>query len=284
MKIPAEFSLCLSGYPKKFVALFCANSFRRKIISIANFGIIFLCLLFSGWYSNNPGVIISKLPGVRDIREVSELKYRVYFLGVIPAGEAVFYPARGDGLAGKESYHLRATANTASFFSGLFSARAFLDSFVDIHRLVPFLYRFKLNVSGRKEVDEEIVYNQEDGSMYVSGARRLILPNTQDPLSAMFNIMRMDFEKSKELQMNINTHKKNYIFEGIALNKDLSVNSGIYKTYIVKGKVFRQDKNPYHQSSVTFVLLRGKVNVPCLIEVFSGGVLIKARLVGIKGE
>lgn len=246
--------------------------------------IIFLCLLFSGWYSNNPGVIISKLPGIRDIKETSELKYRIYFLGLIPAGEAIFYPARREGLAGRESYHLRAAADTAGFFSGLFSARALLDSFVDIHRLTPFLYRIKLNVSRRKEIDEEIVYSQEDGSMRVSGVRRLISPNTQDPLSAMFNIMRMDFEKSKELQMNINAHKKNYIFEGTALHKDLSVNSGIYKTYIVKGKVFRQDKNPYHQSSVTFVLLRGKINVPCLIEVFSGGVLIKARLVGIKGQ
>lgn len=246
--------------------------------------IIFLILLFSGWYSNNPGIIISNLPGVRDMREVSELKYRIYFLGVIPAGEAVFYPASGDGLAGKESYHLRATADTARFFSGLFSAQASLDSFVDIHRLTPSLYRLKLTVSGRKEIDEEIMYNQEEGSMYVSGVRRLILPNTQDPLSAMFNIMRMDFEKNKELHMNINAHKKNYIFEGTALHKDLLVNGGIYKAYIVKGKVFRQDKNPYHQSSVTFALLRGKVNVPCLIEVFSGGVLIKARLVGIKGK
>lgn len=255
-----------------------------KRFFFSSFLIIVLFLVFLGWYSNNPGIIISKLPDAQNIGEVNELRYIVYFLGVIPVGEAVFYSAHSGELTSRESYHLSATANSARFFSGLFSAEASLDSFVDTHLLIPFLYRFKLNVSGGKEINEEIMYNQEDGSMYVSGARRLILPNTQDPLSAMFNIMRMDFEKSKELQMNINAHKKNYIFEGIALNKDLLVKGKLYKTYIIKGKIFRQDRNPYHQSSATFVLLKEKVNIPCLIEVFSGGVLIKARLVGIKGK
>ena len=54
MKIQSGFSLCLlvqlscAGYPKKFAALFRANSFRRKITSIANFGIIKdkLCALY----------------------------------------------------------------------------------------------------------------------------------------------------------------------------------------------------------------------------------------------
>src|SRR3989338_11611635 len=47
MKIPSGFSLCLSGYPKKFAALFRANSFRRKITFIANFGITSLLISLS---------------------------------------------------------------------------------------------------------------------------------------------------------------------------------------------------------------------------------------------
>jgi hypothetical protein len=157
-----------------------------------------------------------------------------------------------------------------------------LDSFVDVHQLNPLLYRLKLTVSGRKDINEEIIYNQKDGFMSVSGVKRMILPNTQDPLSSMFNIMHMDFEKIKEFQMNINAHKKNYILKGMVQNKDLSINNKLHKTYILKGEVFRQDKNPYHQSSFTIVLLKQNSNIPLLIKVFSGGVLIQAKLVDIR--
>jgi len=255
-----------------------------KKILFGSFLIIFLFSVFFSGYNNNPGIIISRLLNTRDIQEVTELRYIVYFLGIIPVGEAVFNPARIDEFMGKETYHLRATAETLRFFSKFFSAKTSLDSFVDVHQLNPLLYRLKLTVSGRKDINEEIIYNQKDGFMSVSGVKRLILPNTQDPLSSMFNIMHMDFEKIKEFQMNINAHKKNYILKGIAQNRDLSINNKLHKTYILKGKVFRPDNNPYHQSSLTFVLLKGKVNIPCLIEVFSGGVLIKARLVSIKGR
>ena len=255
-----------------------------KKILFSSFLIIFLFLVFFSGYNNSPGVIISRLPNARDIQEVNELRYIVYFLGIIPIGEAVFNPARIEEVMGKDAYYLKATAKTSRFFSKFFTAETFLDSFVDIRQLNPLLYRMKLTILGREDINEEIIYNQKDGFMSVSGVKRLILPNTQDPLSAMSNIMHMDFEKIKEFKMNINAHKKNYILEGVVQNKDLPINNKIHKICILKGKVFRQDKNPYHQSRVTFMLLKEKVNIPCLIEVFSGGVLIKARLVSIRGE
>lgn len=239
-------------------------------------------MAFFSSYNNNPRIIISRLINTRDIQELTELRYLVYFLGIIPAGEAVFHPARINEFTANNAYHLRASAGTLRFFSKFFAAGASLDSFVDIDQLNPLLYKLKLTVSGRKDTNEEIIYNQKDGFMSVSGVKRLILANTQDPLSAMFNIMHMDFEKKKEFQMNINAHKKNYILEGMAQNKDLSINNKLYKTYILKGEVFRQDKNPYHRSRVTIVLLKQNCNIPLLIKVFSGGVLIQAKLVEIR--
>ena len=253
-----------------------------KKILFGSFLIIFLFLVFFSGYNNNPRIIISRLINTRDIQELTELRYIVYFLGIIPVGEAVFHPARINEFMGKDAYHLRATAETSRFFSRFFSAGTSLDSFVDVHQLNPLLYRLKLTVSGRKDINEEIIYNQKDGFMSVSGVKRLILPNTQDPLSSMFNIMRMDFEKIKEFQMNINAHKKNYILKGMVQNKDLSINNKLHKTYILKGKVFRQDNNPYHQSSFTIVLLKQNCNIPLLIKVFSGGVLIQVKLVDIR--
>jgi len=255
-----------------------------KKFLFGSFLIIFLFLVFSSGYNNNPRIIISRLHNIRDIQEITELRYTVYFLGIIPVGKAVFNPARIEEFMGKQTHHLSATAETSEFFPKSFAAKASLDSFVEDRQFNPLLYRLKLTVSGRKDINEEITYNQKDGFMSVAGVKRFILPNTQDPLSAMFNIMRMDFEKITEFQINVNAHKKNYILKGIVQNKDLSVNSRLQKIYILKGKVFRQDKNPYHQSSVTVILLKEKFNIPCLIEVFSGGLLIKTRLVSIKGE
>ncbi len=252
-----------------------------KKVFCSLFIIVFLFLVFFSVYNNNPGIIISRIK-VRDIRELTELRYIVYFLGVIPVGEAVFYPARINEITGNNAYHLRAAAETSRCFSQFFAARTSLDSFVDADQLNPLVYRMQLTVSGRKDINEEIIYNQQDGFMLVSGVKRQILPNTQDPLSLMFNIMLMDFEKTSEFRMNINTHKKNYIFKGMVQDKDRLIKNKIYQTYILKGEVFRDNKSPYHRSSFKMVLLKQNCNIPLLIKVFSGGVLIQARLTGIK--
>jgi len=255
-----------------------------KKILFVSFLIIFLILVLSSGYHNNPKIIISRLFKTSNIREPAELRYIVYFLGIIPIGDAVFYPARIEDFAGGKVYHLRATAKTSRFLPRFFSAEVSLDSFVDIHRLNPLLYRQKLTAAGRKDINEEIIYNHKECFMSMAGVKRQISPNTQDPLTSMFNIMHMDLEKIKEFQMDINAHKKNYILKTNIQEKRLTINNKVYKTYFLKGMVFRQDNNPYHRSSFTFVLLKQNSNIPLLIKAFSGGISIKARLAGIRKD
>lgn len=251
----------------------------KRILFII-FLVILVLILLAG-YNSNPKVIISRLIKSESV-QVGALKYRIYFLGIIPVGEAIFSVGRLEEFKGQKVYHLNATARTLKYFPKFFNGDAALDSYVDIQKFNPILFKQKLMIAGKEYINKEIIYNQKEGFMSIAGIKRNILPNTQDPLSVMFNLMHLDLAEAGEFKININAYKKNYTFKGIAKPKDVLINSKAYKIFFLKGWISRQDKNPYHQSSITAVLLNQKENIPILIKVFSGGVLIQARLVDIR--
>lgn len=251
----------------------------KKILLI--FLIIILFLVFIAWKNSNPENIISELLKKGDIKS-GELRYKIYLLGVLPIGDAFLGDEKIEEYKGQKVYHLSATAQSLKIFSKFFSGSAILDSYVDMQQFNPMSFRQRLQVSGKKDIDREIIYDQKLGIMSISEVKRQIFPNTQDPLSAAFNIRRMDFDKIKEFEMNINTNQKNYILKGTTTQQDISINKKIYKIVLAKAEIKRRDKNPYHQSTITMVLLKEKGNIPILIKVFAGGVLINAKLVDIK--
>jgi len=118
--------------------------------------------------------------------------------------------------------------------------------------------------------------------MSIDDTKREIPPNTQDPLSAIFNLRRMNLDKPKEFQMNINTSQKNYLLRGKVSLRDLVINEKTYKTILVKSEISRRDNNPYHRSTVSMVLAGGKENIPIIIKVFASGILVNAKLIEIK--
>lgn len=250
----------------------------KKLLII--FLIIILTLVFAN-YNNNPQVIVSRLFDKKDIQP-NELKYKFYLLGVLPVGEAIFIPEKIEEYKGQKVYHLRATGETLKLYSALFKGSVIFDSYIDMLQLNPIVFKQKILVTNKPTINKEILYEQEKGIMHIGDEIRNILPNTQDPLSAIFNIGRMDFGKIKKIEMNFNTNQKNYILEGTALPKNISIGRKIYKTYILQAEISRRDKNPYHKSKITIALLKQDTNIPILIKVFSSGFLINARLIEIK--
>lgn len=245
------------------------------------FIVIILVLVFVAYNNSNPKSIISGLAKKGDIQS-GELRYRIYLLGIFPVGEAIFGIEKIEEYQGQRVYHLNATAQSLKIFSKFFSGYAILDSYVDIKQLIPMIFRQKIVISGKQSIDREVIYDQKNGIMSIAGVKRQILPNTQDPLSAIFNIGHLDFGKVKEIEMNINTNQKNYVLKGTTEQKDISVHKKTYKIILAKAEIKRRDKNPYHKSSITMVLLKEKGNIPILIKVFASGVLINARLIDIK--
>ncbi|MCM8795351.1 MAG: DUF3108 domain-containing protein [Candidatus Omnitrophica bacterium] len=251
----------------------------KKFIVII-LGIILFSIIISA-YNNNPKVIISRLTKREGLIKGGDLKYRIYLLGVIPLGEAVFSRERIEPYDKKNVYHLSASAQSLKLFSNFFNASAVFDSYVDMDNLNPILFKQRIKITGKKDMERIAFYDQKNKVMTIDGVKRQILPNTQDPLSAMLNLRRLDFDKLKDIEMNINTNQKNYILKGMAKEEELSININkkIYKIVKAEATIQRRDKNPYHKTSITMILLREKENIPLLIRVFASGVLIYGRLI-----
>lgn len=243
--------------------------------------LLILFSLFVLWNNNNPKTIISRLIKKSNL-QIGELNYRIYFLGLIPIGEAGFSIGKIEEYKGSNVYHLTAQAKSFKILSKICSVYAVIDSYVDIYSLNPILFKQKLSISGKDDAYKEVIYDQKEGVISIAGVRRQIFPNTQDPLSAILNIRKMDFDKIQEFEMNINTNQKNYILRGTARADNIKISNKIYKTFILKANISRRDKNPYHKSSIKMVLLKDKENIPILIKVFASGILINAKLTDIK--
>lgn len=251
----------------------------KKIFLI--FIIAFFCCIFFGYRNNDPRIIISNLVKKGGDLKAGEFKYRIYLLGIFPVGEAVFSTAKVEEYRGKRVYHLNATAQSLKLFSKIFSGFAVLDSYVNMEQLNPVLFRQKLSISGKQDSDKEIIYDQKNEIMSIGGLRRQIFPNTQDSLSAAFNLIRLDLSKVKEIEMNINTNQKNYILKASISGQDVWADKTRYRIFLAKADIYRRDHNPYHKSKVTMLLVKEKENIPVLIKIFSGGLLISAKLVDI---
>jgi hypothetical protein len=118
--------------------------------------------------------------------------------------------------------------------------------------------------------------------MSIAGLQRSILPKTQDPLSVMLNIKRLDFKQVRDFAFNLNTNQKDYLLKGKAQENPLLIKGKLYKTVMVVMNIARRDKNPYHKSSITVILLPDVQNIPLLIKVFASGILLNVKLIDVR--
>ncbi|MCX5696494.1 MAG: DUF3108 domain-containing protein [Candidatus Omnitrophica bacterium] len=214
--------------------------------------------------------------------EIKELHYRLNMLGFIPVGEAVIYKEIPEEYDGRKMYHLNASAFTYNVFSGFFSGKAEVDSFVDTTSLNPVVFRQKLFVKNKYDITKEVFYDQSLGVMTIAGVKRIIPPGTKDPLSVLLYLRRMDPQGLKEFDININTNQKTYSLKGGGEINSKSINEKPYQLIKLKADIRRRDKNPYHRSSLSMLLVRVSENIPVKIDVFSGGFFLEAVLMDIR--
>ncbi|MDP3732508.1 MAG: DUF3108 domain-containing protein [Candidatus Omnitrophota bacterium] len=252
----------------------------KKILLIISAAIILPSIsLF--YYNNSPKIIVSSLAGKINV-QAKELIYRVNLFGILPLADVVIKVDERQDNNGQEVYHLSATANSLRWYRKMYNANAILDSYVDIVTHDPILFRQKAVIANGKAINKEVYYDQENGIMTLNNIRRRIPPHTQDPLSLLVNTMRMDFDKVKELEMNINTNQKNYVVKGIKHSRDISIDKKVYKLVFLDTDIKRREKSPYHQSKINITFCRGKENIPILIKIFASGAFLNARLIDIR--
>jgi hypothetical protein len=240
--------------------------------------VLAIFLIFLVQYNNDPKNIISGILNQGGFKQ-GELVYRINLFGFIPVGEAVFKAAKEEELNGRKVYHLVASAKSLKIVSPFLTGSVDLDSCVDRVSGNPLIFREKISIKGRSDLAREVSYDQLQSVMTLKGVRRQVLPNTQDHLSAIFNLRRMDFDKVKDYDLNINTNQKNYSLKGSAQNGQITLKGKLYKTVLLKASISRRDKDPYHKSIMSMFLLKDEGNLPILMKVFASGVVINVRLI-----
>ena len=248
---------------------------KKVIIALL---IILAAALSISAYQSNPKTIIDKIGIARLDTYSKQLVYKVYFLGIFPLGKAVIEDNGWARLEGEDLYLLSAQANAGGLISRLYPFSASLESYLEARTFLPVIFRQKLRTKD-KEIAKEARYDQANNIMEIAGQKRNILPETRDPLSALYKLRRMDLDKTANFDLNINTNQKNYAFTGSIVSDNIQTKNGRANIYRLKGRIFRRDKNPYHQSQVEFVLLGNQHKTPLFIKVFASGALITARLI-----
>lgn len=251
----------------------------KKILFFLLLLILPLSLIFHN--NTDPRVIVSGLARKGGIRP-GNLKYRINLFAIIPVGEATFYLEKEEEYKGQKVYHLSASALTMKWLSRFFEGYASFDSYVETRSLTPLLFKQKIKALGKENPDKEIFYNQKEHTMILGGVERSILPDTHDPLSAIFNLRRLNFDNLEAIELNINTNQKNYVLSGAVKRRDLSIKKEIYKTVLLKADIRRRDKESYHKSNISMLLVKSGENIPVLIKVFASGILINAKLISIR--
>ncbi len=248
---------------------------KKLFLIMAVTAALFVLISYS---RNSPEEIFSRVKAAGLMPGAKRLCYNVYLFGVLPVGSAELTEAGLDKHNEKQLYRLNASARSSVILSKIYPLSASIDSFLEPKTLLPAMYIQNIKTKD-KELAKEAIYDQTAHIMQIKGERRSILAETYEPLSALSKLRRLDLEKTNSFDLNINTNQKNYAFTGEIKRGEINANGKRTEIYILKGKIFRRDKNPYHQSKVDFIFLADEDKTPIFIKVFASGGLITARLV-----
>ena len=251
----------------------------KKVVLVVFFIlVIFICVMA---LQNDPGSIIAKLPAEPFKEGATTLYYRVYLFGVLPVGDAVIEDSGIKKIDKKNLYCLKARAKSSSLISKIYPFEVSLESFLDQATMLPVSFLQKIKTK-QKELAKEVSYDQKNNIMQILEVKRSILPETYEPLSAIWKLRTIDFSLQKEVELNINTNQKNYTLAVAATQAHLRLKGLTTPIVRLKSKIFRRDKNPYHQSKVDIIFMDNPNKTPIYIKVFASGMLITVRLTDIR--
>lgn len=242
---------------------------------------IVLIAIVASASQNDPKAILSKIDSNKLSISSKELEYKVYLLGVVPVGKAVLKDSGVEKIENKNLYHLSAMAEGTGVISKVYPFSLKLDAYLEPVTLLPVTFKQAL-ITKEKTVNKEASYDQKNNIMQVMNEGRSILPHTYEPLSAVHHLRKLDINKLSSFDLNINTNQKNYALEGNVQKNSIQFKSGSLRILRLSAKIFRRDKNPYHQSKIDMILLDNLEKTPLYIKVFASGMLITVRLTDIR--
>jgi len=259
----------------------------KKVIKIV-FVVILIAvvvLLISDTIQTNPQFISKKLIKM-DVLESKEINFLVKYLKIIPLGEASLKNLGIEKYKRRDVYHLVGEANTLAFLSSIFKAKARVDSFVDVKKQHSLAFLEHSEVSNKPDEDKTIIFDQKRNIMRIRDEERKILPNSQDPLSAIFYIQQQSFHVGKMIILYMNTNQKNYDLNSKVVSKhEISLGEKKFNIWLLKADIKRHDKSPRHSSNLKIWFLENpekNKKVPILIRAMTNVGPITAYLLSAK--
>ena len=243
--------------------------------------ILFVLIQFN---KNKPIHILRKLDLQNKLLlEPKIMILRVDYLGLLPVGEAKLENKGEQILEGRKIYNLSGQASVLEIFSKFFNARAQINSYIDKEKMHTLKFTQTLIIPDKPKEEKEILYNQNNNIMELRGIKRQILPDTQDPLSALFYIQHQPLKVNREFDININTNQKNYrLYVKVIKKEEYNLAGRQTGIWVLQGDIARRDKNPFHKSQMTLWLLDNPYKTPILAKIMTNGGLITARLINIE--
>lgn len=271
--------------------------FRKIIVSISGLVIILFVILFiKESVASTPERILNNLiekgnsklqeklePPDTTFREGEELIFATKYMWVIPTGNANIEVKGPLTYQGRKIYHLFGKAETSPFFSRFFKASASIESYMDAEKLHSLRYKEETYIPEHEPEIKDITYDQKNLVMELDGVKRKILPNSQDPLSALFYIRAQEFEPGKTFIVNTIAKKKNYELKAEVLRKEVvKTLAGELEVWVLDSTIRRSDRSSYvHRGSFT-AWLAGETKLPILIKARTRVGPITFRLVGLR--
>lgn len=208
----------------------------KKISKIIFFVFVGLTIFLIVWesYNNKIETIIKKTVisqrRLKILEDRFSLNYQINYLNVFPIGK-VFY--RSIGLSQynyRSTYQLEMTAEDTFPFSWVKPAKAKMVSYLDTSKMLPIYFLIETYMDNKIKEENKIIYNQEEGYMISEGRRYVIFPFTYEPLSLIFYLMRIKFDKNKKEDLNLNSNQTNYSVKVEVINK---------KEYRIAGETYK---------------------------------------------
>jgi len=270
----------------------------KKIIGIIFVvGVILIIVLsIREGITNNPRRILNRLiekgglakskglvPKDLIFKEGEGLNFSVKYMWIIPMGDADIELKELMNYQGHKVYHLVAKVETSKFISKFFNASARVESYMDTQKLHSLRYKEETYIPDHEPEIKDITYDQKNLVMELRGVKRKILPDTQDPISALFYIRTQEFESGKAFTINIITKEENYELRAEVLKRDVvSTSSGEVGLWVVDSSVRRWDRSSHHGATFTIWFTDDERKLPILIKIKTKVGPVSARLVDVR--
>jgi hypothetical protein len=250
---------------------------KGKIILFGILAAAILGVTGMSLYITSPETCLAQF-STQGLPENPDLQYTLWAFGVIPVGQARISPVRLEQWHMQQLLSINANAETHPALAKFFKASGTVITYADPRTYAPALSIIETRIKGKPTQSKEIEYDQAGKTMRIDNTVRAMQGETLDPLSVLLKLRHMDFSSRKEFEFILNTNQKNYSLKGSVKEKRIRMHGKPVTLYLVKMLVARKDKNPYHKSSVDFVFLGGKENIPLLFTVRAAGAFATARL------